>query len=90
MLRFASLALAAALVVALATSDGVALGQTRQLPEQGNRWGARAHQPSQAEVTQQEQSAGVARSPQQRRETDNQLESVSQKLMSTPQQQPQH
>ena len=90
MLRFPSLALAAALVVALATSDGVALGQTRQLPEQGNRWGARAHQPSQAEVTQQEQSAGVARSPQQQRETNNELEGLGQKLMNAPQQQPQH
>ena len=90
MLRLASLALAAALVVALALPRGMALGEPRQLPENGNRWGARAHQPSQAEVTQQEQSAGVARSPQQRRETDNQLESVSQKLMSAPQQQPRH
>ena len=39
MLRFASLALAAALVVALALPRGMALGEPRQLPENGNRWG---------------------------------------------------
>ena len=76
MLRFASLALAAALVVALALPRGMALGEPRQLPEQGNRWGARAHQPSQAEVTQQEQSAGIARPPQQQRATNNELEGL--------------
>ena len=86
MLRFASLTLAAALVVALALPHGVALGQTRQLPEQGNRWGAKAHQPTQAEVTQQEQSAGIARSPQRQRETNNELEGLGQKLMNAPQQ----
>jgi hypothetical protein len=86
--RFASLTLAAVLIMALALPHGVALGQTRQLPEEGNRWGSRAHQPTQTEVTQQEQSAGIARSPQQQRETNNELESLGQKLTKAPQQQP--
>jgi uncharacterized protein HemX len=85
MLRFASLTLAVALVVALALPHGVALGQTRQLPEKGNRWGSRAHQPTQRDVTQQEQSAGIARSPQQQRATNNELEGLGQKLTNAPQ-----
>jgi hypothetical protein len=65
----------------LATSCGTAFGNTMTLPREDNIWGGYAHQPTQSEVTQHEQSAGTAASSQEQQLDNDEIESIYARLM---------
>jgi hypothetical protein len=62
----------------------VSLAQTQQQQQparEDNRWGGLSHQPTEAQVLQQEQAAGLARSPQQQKAANQDVEQMYQTLM---------
>jgi hypothetical protein len=69
----------AVLVIMLGALPGLAAAQ--QLPHEDNVWGGKAHQPRESEVLQQEKSAGIALSPQQRHRANDKVESLYQSLL---------
>lgn len=73
------------LVLSVAMSlaaTGTAFAQARSSAREDNIWGGYAHQPTQAEVTQQEKSFGVAPPQQQQQQTANDdVEKMYQNLM---------
>jgi hypothetical protein len=70
--------LAAALLVA---TPGVAFPQATVAAREGNIWGGRDHQPRPAQVTHDEQAAGIAPSPGQKDATAQEVQHLYQYLM---------
>lgn len=73
--------LAAGLLVAM---PGVAFPQTTVPTREGNIWGGRDHQPRPAQVTRDEQAAGIAPPSQQEHATTQEVEHLYQYLMRDP------
>jgi len=65
----------------LATSYHVTYGHTQTLPHEDNIWGGYAHQPTQSEVTRQEQSTGIAASRQEQQLADGEIERIYRRLI---------
>jgi spermidine/putrescine-binding protein len=68
-------------VMALAAYSGAAFAQAQSSGRVDNIWGGYAHQPTEAQVTQQEKSAGLTPSQQQQKAANDDVESVYQSLM---------
>jgi TolA-binding protein len=68
--------------VALAASSATAFAQKHTYSGRvDNIWNGFAHQPTEAQVTQQEQSAGLGQSQQQKKAANDNVESMYQALM---------
>ena len=67
--------------LALAASSGAAFAQTHTLSREDNIWGGYAHQPTEAQVTQQEQSAHVALPRQREQAINNDVDTLYRSLM---------
>lgn len=66
---------------ALAVFPGLASAQTAAPQRLDNIWGGQAHQPTQAEVSQDEQTAHAGLTQQQRQVGDDQLQNIYRELM---------
>lgn len=79
-----SIARATLLAAALAAPACISLAQTQQPqppPREDNQWGGLSHQPTESEVQQQENAAGLAPLSQQQKTTTQGVEQMYQNLM---------
>ncbi len=66
---------------AMAVSIGVARGQTAAPQRLDNIWGGQAHQPTQAEVTQEEQAGHQGLTQQQQQQGNDEVQDLYRELM---------
>ena len=82
--RTVSILCATLLAAALTAPACISLAQTQQAqppPREDNRWGGLSHQPTEAEVQQQENAAGLALPSQQQKAATQDVEQMYQNLM---------
>ena len=75
------LALSLAMTLAASSDAAFAQKQTQPPARVDNIWGGYAHQPTEAEVLQQEKSAGIAVPQQRQKATNDEVDSIYQNLM---------
>jgi hypothetical protein len=72
----------AALAISVLAAN-VAWAQAETPPREGNRWDGKAHPATQGSVTDREDHAGIAPTPQQQRQEDKTLRQIDRKLQQT-------
>lgn len=72
---------AAALAVALLAAPAAAFARTQVPTRNGNVWDWRAHQPTQAQVEENEKGAGIALTPSQRESAQTTVNQLYRQLM---------
>ena len=70
-----------ALTFALLAAPAVAFAQARAPTREGNVWGWRAHQPTEAQVQQLERVAGIAPTPFERESNATTMDRLNQQLL---------
>lgn len=70
--------------IAMTAWSGMALAQTQSTLREDNVWGGRAHQPTESEVQQKEQAAGLPPAQQTQRASNGDVESIYRNLMRGP------
>jgi hypothetical protein len=73
--------IATALVAPAQVSPAQTQQQQQPPAREDNRWGGLSHQPTEAQVLEQEHAAGLARSPQQQKAVNQDVEQMYQSLM---------
>jgi hypothetical protein len=72
---------AVALTLALITAPAAALAQTQTPTREGNIWGWRDHQPTEAQVRQEENAAGIAPTESSRDSASTKVDQLYQQLL---------